>query len=407
MIKKFITDEKIKELITEFGSPIYIYSENEIKNNINILSGLCDLKNFKLNYATKANSNIEVLKLMKKNHLKVDATGMGEIYINKKAGFDKDNMYVIGNNFAKDELLELLNEDILISADSLDQIEMIGKLKPGFNKLMIRLNPSFGAGKSWRVLTGGKKTKFGIDYEDLNQALSIIQAHDMKLIGINQHIGSDYLEHESLINGVETLLNYIQENNLNYLDVIDFGGGFGLNYMRNHNGLGMDMEILSKKLTDVFNEFLSTYPNKEVSLEFEPGRFLVASAGILVGTVTSIKDRDGKKIIGTDLGFTNFIRPTLYDAYHEVGVITDNEIINCCDIVGNICESGDYISRNRTHVVPSIEDNIIVYDTGAYGYCLASNYNNRLKPCELMITSTGEIKLIRRRQTYKDLLNEY
>lgn len=406
MIKKFITNEQVNDLVNKYSTPIYLYDKQSIIDNINDLKNLCSIKNYSLNYATKANSNIEILKIMKENNLKVDATGYGEVFINQKAGFDLDKIYVVGNNFTKDELEKISKLNLIISLDSIDQIETLSKVAPNYQKVMLRMNPIFGAGANESVITGGDNHKFAIDYAQLDEAIMMCNNKNMKIIGLNQHIGSAYLEDDSLINGVNAFLKFILNSKLQNLEIIDFGGGFGLNYERNHNNIKMDLNKISEQLTFSFNSFLSKYENKNVSLEFEPGRYLVASSGILIGQVTSLKKRNDQYFVGTDLGFTTLIRPTLYNSYHEVEFITNNTQKQLCSVVGNICESGDYIVKRRQLILPNVGDLVIVYDTGAYGYCLSSNYNNRLRPIEVL-KENDSFRVIRKRETLEDLLKNY
>ena len=405
MIDKILTKEQTKFLIDKYKSPLYVYDKNIIDSNIDDLLGLSTLSNFEINYAIKANSNINILKIIKERGLGVDSTGFGEVFINKQAGFSNDKIYTVGNNFNIEELELLLAENIVISVDSLDQLETLGKLKPGYEKVMVRINPSFGAGANAQVITGGKNTKFGIDYEDFEKVIALLYKYSLKLYGINQHIGSAYLEHEKLLRGVESLLKFIKTNNLNNLQFINFGGGFGLNYKRNINSEVMNFEKLRVAFDEIFTGFLNSYDNKEVRLGFEPGRYIVASSGILIGTVNSVKKRDGKYIVGTDIGFNQMIRPTLYDAYHEVEILSKGPI-ELIDVVGNVCESGDYQCKNRMLNLPEVGDFVIVRDVGAYGYCLSSNYNSRLRPCEVMKDSE-EFIVIRKRETLEDLLLQY
>ncbi len=401
-----INDELITQLVEKYGSPLYIYNEQEIINNIQNLKNLCNLPNFKINYAVKANSNMTILRIIKENGLKVDATGYGEVYVNLQAGFDKSQIYVVGNNLSKSELKQLVDNSIIISIDSLDQLQTLAEIAPNYQYVMLRLNPSFGAGANERVITGGVNTKFAIDYDDINQALGIIKKYNMRLYGVNQHIGSAYLEAESLLASVNSLLSVIKQYSLNDLHIINFGGGFGVNYERRHNDLKMDFTHLNVKLTKTFANFLADYPNNNVSLEFEPGRYIVATSAILVGEVCSLKKRGNKNIVGTNLGFNNMIRPTLYDAYHEIEVITSNSEQIVADVVGNVCESGDHMCKGQVITRPNRGDLLVVHDVGAYGYSMASNYNSRPKPAEIMIMKDGSYKQIRARQSYQQLIEE-
>lgn len=399
-----INYKTIKKLTSEYSTPLYIYDQATIIENINTLKNLSTSPNLQINYATKANSNLELLKLIKAEGLHADCTGFGEYFINRQAGFTNEQTYAVANNLTANEMQQLAAEQINISVDSIDQLQLLNQVAPGYQHLLIRVNPSFGAGGNQSIITGGDKHKFGIDIADLDFCLNYIRTKRMRLIGLNQHIGSLNLDYNSITEAVRELLAVIAKFNLNDLQIINFGGGFGIDYT--HQQAGLDFQSLSLELDQIFEQFLSSYPNPEVSLQFEPGRYIVANSSILVGTVTSIKKRGTDIYIGTDLGFSQMVRPTMYGSYHHVEFITDNELTRHCHVVGNMCESGDYICKDRKLIVPEVGELVIVHDTGAYGYSMSSNFNNRLRPAEVLITGDNH-KLIRRRETLEDLLNTY
>lgn len=392
--------KQISKLAKEYKTPLYIYDQNQIIENINTLKGISACPNMQINYATKANSNIELLKIMKDNGLHADCTGFGEYFINRKAGFSNEQTYAVANNLTAEEMSLLAQENINISVDSIDQLKLLNQVAPNYKHVMLRLNPSFGAGGNESIITGGDKHKFGIDISDIEFCINFINAHNMKLIGINQHIGSLNLDYRTIIEAVKELLSEIINFGLTDLEVINFGGGFGIDYT--HLSQGLDFNALKLELDTIFTNFLNTYPNKNVSLQFEPGRYLVANSSVLVGTVTSIKKRGNDIYIGTDLGFSQMVRPTMYGSYHHIEFITNNKLARNCHVVGNMCESGDYLCKDRKLIVPEVGELIIVHDTGAYGYSMASNFNNRLRPAEVLI-SNDTPRLIRNRETIEDL----
>ncbi|WOO89354.1 diaminopimelate decarboxylase [Mollicutes bacterium LVI A0078] len=399
-----IDNIQIKQLIEKHGSPIYLYDKNQIIENIDTIKNISNNPNLAINYAVKANSNLNILKLIKEHGMKVDSTGYGEYIINRNAGFSDEDIYVVCNNLTKQELLLLANQNIRISADCIDQLKTLNEVAPGYQNVMLRVNPTFGAGENESIITGGDKHKFGIDIDDLMPCINYIKENNMKLVGINQHIGSLNLDYKTIVLAVTSLIDLINANNI-IVDFINFGGGFGINYNHDTNNQ-LDFTSLRAELDVIFTDFLNTYPNKEVTLEFEPGRYIVANASILIGTVTSIKRRGNDIYIGTDLGFSQLARPTMYNSHHHISFITDNELRRECHVVGNMCENGDYLCKNRKLVIPDIGDLVIVHDTGAYGYSMASNFNNRLRPIEIMIDDQQH-EVIRRRETIEDLLNSY
>ncbi len=400
-----LTNTQIQDLASNYKTPMYIYDKAVIEQNINTMKTLCTMQNIKINYATKANSNLHILKLIREHNMKVDCTGYGEYFINKRAGFEQSQIYVVANNLTFEEMKQLTDQNLVISVDSIDQLKLLNEVAPGYQKLMIRVNPTFGAGDNESIVTGGANHKFGIDIEDFEFCLKYIKDNTLKLIGLNNHVGSLNLDYTVMIRAVEELLAIVTEYQLHDLQIINFGGGFGIDYNHETNNK-LDLESLKHQLNTIFTNFVSIYPNKEVSLEFEPGRFIVANSAILVGTVTTVKRRGKDIYIGTDLGFSQLVRPVMYNSYHHVEFITNNTMTRNCHVVGNMCESGDYICKDRKLIVPDVGDLVIVYDTGAYGYSMSSNFNNRLRPIELL-TADDDVTIIRNRQTLDDLLIGY
>ncbi|WOO87561.1 diaminopimelate decarboxylase [Mollicutes bacterium LVI A0039] len=400
-----LTNTQIQDLASNYKTPMYIYDKAVIEQNINTMKTLCTMPNIKINYATKANSNLHILKLIREHNMKVDCTGYGEYFINKRAGFEQSQIYVVANNLTFEEMKQLTDQNLVISVDSIDQLKLLNEVAPGYQKLMIRVNPTFGAGDNESIVTGGANHKFGIDIEDFEFCLKYIKDNTLKLIGLNNHVGSLNLDYTVMIRAVEELLAIVTEYQLHDLQIINFGGGFGIDYNHETNNK-LDLESLKHQLNTIFTNFVSIYPNKEVSLEFEPGRFIVANSAILVGTVTTVKRRGKDIYIGTDLGFSQLVRPVMYNSYHHVEFITNNTMTRNCHVVGNMCESGDYICKDRKLIVPDVGDLVIVYDTGAYGYSMSSNFNNRLRPIELL-TADDDVTIIRNRQTLDDLLIGY
>lgn len=395
------------ELVKKYGSPLYVYNENIFRERCKELKNLISYPNFTVNYSVKANSNYSLLQIAHEEGLNADAMSPGEIYVELKAGFEPDQILYISNNVSPEEMQYAIDRDITVSIDSLSQLKMFGKLNPG-GKVCIRFNPGVGAGHCEKVVTGGKKTKFGVDPNYIPQVKEILSTFDLKLIGINQHIGSLFMEGDKYVEGVQSILNIAE--NFEDLEFIDMGGGFGIPYKKLDDQERLDLKDLGTKLDKVLTDWVAKY-GKEVTFKIEPGRYIAAESGILLGTVYATKENYDMKYIGTDLGFNTLKRPVMYDSHHDVEIYRESdtpsnrsEVVN---IVGNICESGDIIAKERE--LPEIfeGDLIGVLDAGAYGYCMASNYNNRLRPAEVLITADGEAKLIRRRDTLEDLMRNF
>lgn len=274
-------------------------------------------------------------------------------------------------------------------------------------QVAIRVNPGVGAGHHAKVVTAGKATKFGINDNLVKEIKEICRKYDLTISGINQHIGSLFLEDTQFLASIHTLFDFCR--NFPDLDFIDFGGGFGIPYRTEENRL--DLEKLGRALDEFIREFVAEY-GKKLQFRIEPGRYLVAETASLLGTVFSKKQNDTTQYIGTDIGFNVLMRPILYDSYHEIEVyrkgikVTDTEK-EAVTVVGNICESGDILAKDRALPPLQLHDTICVRDAGAYGHSMSSNYNSRLRPAEVMITADGNSKLIRKRDTFEDLVEKY
>ncbi|WP_035267663.1 diaminopimelate decarboxylase [Desulfitibacter alkalitolerans] len=401
----FIDKKTAFELIETYGSPLYVYDETILRKRCNELKNLLPGLNLQVNYSIKANSNPHLLKIVLDEGLNVDAMSPGEIYVEELAGFTPDRIFYIGNNVSAEEMKYAIDRDILVSVDSLSQLELYGKINAG-GRVAVRFNPGFGAGHHEKVVTAGKNTKFGVQAEFVDEVKTILQKHALRLVGINQHIGSLFLDEDEYINGVKGLLEIIKQ--FPGLEFIDFGGGFGVPYKKSENRL--DLLALSEKLSAVLNEFLHEYDNKEVVFKIEPGRYIAAECGILLGQVYSIKQNYDKTYIGTDLGMNVLVRPSMYDSYHEVEVLSKKEpggLAKQVTVVGNICETGDIMAKER--LLPEIHegDILAVLNAGAYGHVMSTNYNFRLRPAEVLITESGAHRLIRKRDSFEDLVRNY
>lgn len=395
------------ELIEKFGNPLYVYNEKILRQRCCDVKNLVSYPNFKVNYSAKANSNLELLKVVRSEGIFADAMSPGEIFVNMKAGFTSDEIFFIPNNVSADEMKYAIERKILISVDSVSQLEMYGKLNPE-SRVAVRFNPGIGAGHHQKVVTGGKNTKFGVDQALIADVKMILSKYNLTLAGINQHIGSLFMESNSYIEGVQSLLAIAK--NFTDLEFIDLGGGFGIPYRKQEAQERLDLKDLGEKLSAVMFQFAKEY-GKEIQFKIEPGRYISAECGVLLGKVHSVKMNHGKKYVGTDLGFNVLARPVMYDSHHEIEIFRTSEVKSdkkeTVSIVGNICESGDIIAKDRE--LPEIFENDIlaVLDAGAYGYAMSSNYNNRLRPAEVLVQQNGSVKLIRRRDTIEDLVQNF
>ncbi len=403
----FFKGQNKKELLEKYGSPLYVYNEDILLSRAREMKNLVNYKNFKVNYSAKANTTIGILQLLRREGLNVDAMSPGEIYIEMEAGFTAEEIFYISNNATIKELTYALERGIITSLDSLSQLETVGKLyKNGvvknFNgEVAIRINTGVGAGHHDKVITGGKKTKFGINTEYLGDVKNICREYGLTIVGINQHIGSLFMEPESYIQGAKNLINLAKEfENIRF---VDLGGGFGIPYKRMQGEQPLDVSKLGEFLTEYIENFVQEL-GKEIIFKIEPGRYVVAESAMLLGEVTSVKENSGTKFVGCDIGFNVLQRPLVYDSYHEIEIHGIGGDLEEVTVVGNICESGDILGKGRMLPKAAVGDVICINDAGAYGFTMASNYNNRLCPAEILIRSNGEVVVLREREELDCLL---
>ncbi|MBR5356630.1 MAG: diaminopimelate decarboxylase, partial [Lachnospiraceae bacterium] len=321
------------------------------------------------------------------------------------AGFEYERIFFVPNNVSDEEMKYAIERNIMTSLDSLAQLRRYGKLNKG-GKCAVRINPGVGAGHHEKVVTGGKKTKFGISEEDIDEIFEIAKEYNLTIAGINQHIGSLFMEPTPYLEAVSNLLRIAKR--FKNLEFIDFGGGYGIPYHKLDDEAEYDIESFKERLEPILDKFVEEYGYAPL-FKSEPGRFCVAEGSVLLGRVYATKINAGKEYAGTDIGMNVLVRPSMYDSWHDAEIIRNGKVVKRDNlkeitICGNICESGDLLCKERP--VPDIkeEDIVCLLDTGAYGYSLCSNYNSRPRPAEVLITKTGEDKVIRKRETYEDLL---
>ena len=406
------TLERIKNnsqsLINKYGSPLYVYDfitlESRCQEMYTFQKKLEDSlkRKVRMHYSTKANSNPYILKTVKDNNLYVDCMSPIELKINQECGFKSNEILYVCNNITSEEMNLVHEAGILICLDSISQVETWGKMHPN-TEIMIRINPGVvGVGHSAKVITSGKLTKFGITVENFNELFETAEKYNLKIVGVHQHLGSLFLNDkiDNYIAGVEAGLGLIKKYFKN-IKIIDLGGGFGVPYKPEEKPL--DLNLVSEKLIKVLQEFIKDYPSIE-EFKFEPGRFIPCEAGFLIGEVTAIKHENNQYYIGTDIGMNQLVRPSMYDAYHEITINTKEEKMINANVVGNICESGDILGKNRDLPLPQVGDIVIVHNAGAYGSSMASNYTGRLRPAEVMLYKNGDTKLMKERETQETIL---
>jgi diaminopimelate decarboxylase len=401
----FFKNNNPEELAEKYGTPLYVYNEEILRSRMRAVAGVITKYPYTANYSIKANTNIHILKLALEEGLNCDAMSVGEITMLLKSGFPKERIFFVPNNVSDEELSFAIEKEIMTSLDSLSQLERFGRLNPG-GRCAVRINPGVGAGHSEKVVTGGKKTKFGIAEEDIDKIFGIAEEYSLKIAGINQHIGSLFMSPEPYLEAVKNILRIAER--FEGLEFIDFGGGYGIPYHKLDDEAPYPIDEFREALEPILTDFVERYGYAPL-FKSEPGRYCVAEGSVILGRVNAIKQNAGKKYAGCDIGMNVLVRPSMYGSWHDVEVIRNGKVVSRDDlseitVVGNICESGDILAKER--MLPEIkeEDLVCILDTGAYGYSMCSTYNSRPRPAEVMVKKDGSVELIRRRETIEDLM---
>ncbi|MFP3230757.1 MAG: diaminopimelate decarboxylase [Caldisphaera sp.] len=386
----------IINLAEKFGTPLYITDLDVVEKNYkNIESSFKKyFDKLKIFYAMKANYNPFILDLLKDLGSGIDAASPYEFILAEKIGFSGKSISFAPPNASKEELsiASSYNVNTLI-LDSLDMLENAKGLR--FENYGVRINPGIEAGFSEKVMTGKAYSKFGVDISNLDKIIDRSKEIGIEINGLHAHIGSGILDERPYSILIDKLLKIFDK--LLKKDFIDIGGGFGYDYV---NGKHADIS----KIAEVINEKFS----KDKELRIEPGRYLVVNASILVSKINGIKEIEGhKKYVQIDAGMNSLIRPALYNAIHRVKLLNEKEDTEeTYDIVGPICESDDYIALNVKLKKPKVNDYLAILDVGAYGISMASNYNLRPIPGEVILRKNSIVG-IRDRDSLKDIINKY
>lgn len=401
--------DSLRALPSRFGCPVWAYDADTI------VSRIAQLRDFDtIRFAQKACSNIHILALMRQHGVKVDSVSLGEIERALAAGFQPgtpDHEIVFTADLLDHATLERVAAlNIPVNAGSVDMLHQLGAVSPG-HPVWLRVNPGFGHGHSQKTNTGGENSKHGIWYGDLPLALAAIERHQLKLVGMHMHIGSgvDYGHLEQVCDAmVQQVIDFGQD-----LDAISAGGGLSIPYRDGEESIDTQHYY---GLWNGARERIAAHLGHPVTLEIEPGRFLMAEAGVLVAEVRAVKAMGSRHFVLVDAGFNDLMRPAMYGSYHHITLLPgdgrdlDGASLRDTVVAGPLCESGDVFTQQagggvETIALPdaNVGDYLVFHDTGAYGASMSSNYNSRPLLPEVLFED-GEPRLIRRRQTVEELL---
>lgn len=407
VIKSVITLPKISlkmqakdllQLADQFGSPLYVYDAEKIQSQYNRLTkAFSKVENLRVNYAMKALSNVAILQLLKNMGSGLDTVSIQEVQLGLHAGYEPERIFFTPNGVSLEEIEEVAAMGVQINIDNLSILEQFGTKHPHI-PVCIRINPHVMAGGNANISVGHIDSKFGISVHQIPHILRIVENTKMSIVGIHMHTGSDILDIEVFLYAAEILFDTAKH--FKDLQFLDFGSGFKVPYKK--DDIETDIEELGKKLSKRFNAFCAEY-GRDLTLIFEPGKFLVSEAGHFLVKVNVVKQTTSTVFAGIDSGFNHLIRPMFYGSSHHIENISNPKgKERFYSVVGYICETDTFANNRR--IAEITEGDILEFrNAGAYCFSMSSNYNSRYKPAEVLWMN-GQGILIRQAETFEDLL---
>ena len=392
-----MNQETLLQIAKDYGSPLYVYDAHKIKEQYNRLTAAFSKVNkLKINYAAKALTNISVLKFINKLGAGLDTVSIQEVRLGIHAGFVPEKIIYTPNGVSLEEIEEVAKLGVQINIDNLSILEQFGTKHPN-TPVCIRINPHIMAGGNTNISVGHIDSKFGISIHQTPLLLRIVKNTKMTINGIHMHTGSDILDIDVFLYASEILFDVAKK--FEGLEFIDFGSGFKVPYKE--NDIETNIEELGEKLTERFHKFCKNY-GKEVTLAFEPGKFIVSESGYFLTSVNAIKQTTSTVFAQIDTGFNHLIRPMLYGSQHAIENISNpNGKQRFYSVVGYICETDTFANNQRINEITE-RDILAFKNAGAYCFMMASNYNSRFRPAEILWYN-NKAHLVRKREVFEDL----
>jgi diaminopimelate decarboxylase len=393
-----LTNKQLIAAATEFGTPLYVYHAEKIKEQYEKLTAAFSILDAKFFYASKALTNVNIIKYVNSTGCNIDCSSINEVKLALYAGVDPKRILYTSNGIAFEEIEEAVGAGVHINIDSLSNLEKFGKKYGHSYPVGIRIRPNIMAGGNLKISTGHNASKFGIPVDELDKIEKVITETNLFIKTLHIHTGSDIKDASVFVKGMEVLFELIPH--FPELEVIDLGGGFKVPYKPDEKGV--DINLLAKKIKDTFDNH-PVAGGKKFQLWFEPGKYLVSECGYMLAQVTVLKDNGDMEFAAVNSGLNHLIRPMMYDAYHHVVNISNpSGKEKVYTVTGNICETDNLAVDRKLNEIRE-GDILAFYNAGAYGFEMSSNYNSRYKPAEVLIKNNEAI-LIRRRDSFEDLL---
>jgi diaminopimelate decarboxylase len=391
-----LSHSQLIELAEQFGTPLYVYHAEKIKEQYEKLTTAFQHTNTVFFYACKALTNVNILKYIKSVGANVDCSSINEVKLALHAGFPPERILYTSNGISFNEIQEAKELGVIINIDSLSNLEKFGKTYGHSYPVGLRLRPNIMAGGNLKISTGHDKSKFGIPVEHIQQIVAIVEKYNICIHDLHIHTGSEIKDVDVFVKGIEVLFDLIPH--FKELKFIDLGGGFKVPYQEGDSET--DINLLAKKVGELF----TAHPEaNKLQVWFEPGKFLVSECGYFITQVNVMKETPAAQFVSVDSGFNHLIRPMFYDAYHRIENISNLQgEKKRYSVVGNICETDTFAWDRELNEVRE-GDCLVFYNAGAYGFEMSSNFNSRYKPAEVLVKD-GQVHLIRKRDEFADLL---
>lgn len=390
--------EKLVEIAEQFGTPLYVYDELKICNQYKLLKSAFGKQEVTLHYAMKALSNSAILKLFKREGAGLDAVSIEEVQLGLRAGFEPNSIMYTPNGVSFEEIQAAVELGVIVNIDNLTILEQFGSFYGTSVPVCVRINPHIMAGGNAQISVGHIDSKFGISIHQVKHILRLVNHYNIRIIGLHMHTGSDIVDADVFLQGADLLYQVASE--FPDLEFMDFGSGFKVAYKE--GDYLSPIKELGKKIGDSFAAFCENYGRK-LELKFEPGKYLVSEAGVLLVSVNVVKQTTSTVFLGVNSGQNHLIRPMFYGAYHHIENISSvSQSKKLYSVVGYICET-DTFGYDRLIEETKVGDVLAIQNAGAYGFSMSNQYNSRIRPAEVLLRK-NEAVLIRRRETLEDLV---
>ncbi len=393
-----LSTEQLVNIANEYGTPVYVYHAEKITEQYTKLKNAFQQSNTRFFYASKALTNINILKHIRSLGCNIDCSSINEVHLALKAGFDPVNVLYTSNGIAFSEIEEAVKLGVNVNIDSLSNLEKFGKKYGHQYPVGIRLRPNIMAGGNLKISTGHEKSKFGIPIEQLDKILSLVSENNIFIAGLHIHTGSEIKDVSVFMQVANIFFDLVPH--FPEVRFLDLGGGFKVPYKEDETGT--DIGLLGQKVGEILAKLKQVH-QRDFEAWFEPGKFIVSESGYFITQVNVLKQSGSISFAGVNSGFNHLIRPMFYEAYHRIQNISNpTGPLQHYTVVVNICETDTFAWDRPLHEIRE-GDYLVFYNAGAYGFEMASNYNSRFKPAQVLVIN-GATHLIGKRDVFEDLL---